>query len=535
MVDSPPVAPSSRRGLPFYPIVIAVFPVLATLSANLSMVPLQDVVRPLAVAFGAGVVTVALASLLWRSWERGAASAAMLLAGIWLYSGTVHLVGPALNPFGFAPWGFWLILVILSAIAGWKPPRGAWPNVVAAMVLAVSGGNLAYSVMRPPQVVGPKDQAPLLPPGPRPDIFHLILDGFGRPDILKDRIGVDLSDFVSELELQGFTVAKAARSNYVQTELSVASSLNYQLIPTLLPEVDPNLTDRRILDSFTARPAIARRLRANGYQTLSILTGFGGLPPGPDTLPLPMTASMTVFEATLLEKTPWALRDNLAESMFEVHRARIRGAFTRLRELAPRTARPRYVFAHILSPHPPFVFGPNGEPVRPPGGFGVWDGSDFLERVGSEEDYRRGYAGQVKTLTRWVLEWVATVRRVQRDRPPLIIVQGDHGSKLGLNHDDVHRTDLTEAFSILYAVAVPPDVQLKIPADATPVDTYRRVLTALGATDVPPLNPGNWYSPYSRPFQFTEVTVPLASEAGRSSRHRSNGNPATRGAGPLAR
>lgn len=58
-----------------------------------------------------------------------------------------------------------------------------------------------------------------------PDIYYIIVDGYGRSDLLKELFEYDNSTFLQFLSDRGFYVAEAAHSNYVQTSLSIASSL----------------------------------------------------------------------------------------------------------------------------------------------------------------------------------------------------------------------------------------------------------------------------------------------------------------------
>jgi hypothetical protein len=78
----------------------------------------------------------------------------------------------------------------------------------------------------------------------------------------------------------------------------------------------------------------------------------------------------------------------------------------------PAAREPVFAFIHVLSPHAPFVFDPQcGLPPRRS------QGRRKLQQ----------YVGQLPCLNRMVL---ATVSRLIRDSdvPPIILLQGDHGS-----------------------------------------------------------------------------------------------------------
>lgn len=60
----------------------------------------------------------------------------------------------------------------------------------------------------------------------RPDIYYIIVDGYGREDVLRETYGIDNSEFLGFLKENGFHVIDQAHSNYTQTVYSLSSSLN---------------------------------------------------------------------------------------------------------------------------------------------------------------------------------------------------------------------------------------------------------------------------------------------------------------------
>ncbi len=77
------------------------------------------------------------------------------------------------------------------------------------------------------------DAALTLPEQP-PDIYYLVLDGYGRGDFLAEEFDFDNSAMLDFLGEQGFYVAERSRANYPMTLVSVASSLNYEYLDKLL-------------------------------------------------------------------------------------------------------------------------------------------------------------------------------------------------------------------------------------------------------------------------------------------------------------
>ena len=67
-----------------------------------------------------------------------------------------------------------------------------------------------------------------------PDIYYIILDGYGRQDALMEDYGYDNTAFLNFLEEQGFFVADCSRSNYSQTKFSLLTSLNMDFVEELV-------------------------------------------------------------------------------------------------------------------------------------------------------------------------------------------------------------------------------------------------------------------------------------------------------------
>lgn len=495
----------------FYPLLIAVFPVIGVFSVNLSIFPLHDLARPLLVSLAAGAVLLCLSSLFFRSWRRGAAGASVIIGVLWGWS----WLGSLLPQIEWQPVVPWLIIFagMATAIAAgrWGPKAGLF-NLVFSCIVGVSAATLAWNATHPPRPKLTQDLEAVteLPEGPRPDIFHLVLDGFGSQKSLKEKLDLDLSWFIKELEQRGFQVARDARTNYVQTELSLASTLNYDFIPSLLPEVSPDEDDRRYLTSLIGESASMKKLIKSGYRFSMVGSGFPALSFGRYEISLPSNERITLFEGTLLEMTPWTQSGHTASSQFRQHFDDLNLAFTWLESNAKPTATPRFTFVHILAPHPPFVVDEQGGYVKPKGPFGLWDGSDFFLNFGSESQYKSGYANKAAYTARRTLRALDELLKANPKNPPIIIIHGDHGSKLHLDQNSLEKTDIQETFPILYALYFPKDLRSRLKPVETPVNTYRRIFRALGERDLPNLEDKSWYSAFPKPFRLTEVTDRLS-------------------------
>jgi hypothetical protein len=216
-------------------------------------------------------------------------------------------------------------------------------------------------------------------PGSRPDIYYIILDGYTRTDVLSELYGYDNSWFINALEERGFYIAASSRSNYTDTPLSIASSLNMAHIDNMADffrsrggSDDPGIIKGAASDLISTNQ-LGKYLRQQGYTFVSFDSGYNDtqVADADRFIKSPEEKSVnglqTIFELMLLDTTIGRLYTQVMgdefspfKAMFDLHRARILFTLDTLPSLASMEG-DYFVYAHIVSPHSPFVFGPNGE------------------------------------------------------------------------------------------------------------------------------------------------------------------------------
>lgn len=498
--------------IPFHPPLIALLPVLALLASNISMVPLSHATRPVLAAVCGAAILWGIFGLSFRSLEKGAMAATTFIL-------VTLIFGFSLRQFNTAFTGWLLVLSWLIAgaglgtVAGLKVPWTKAVNVVAAMtfLVALFQTLAGYAQARNYQPSG-TTKSTAKSSITRPDIYYIILDGHGSDRSLSRVFGLPEKEGLGhQLEKIGFFVAHDSLSNYMQTELSVGSSMNFDYLQTLLPNADPNSQDRFSLQGLTDESRLGTMLKERGYEMIALRTSW--FPPlefsQADTTIMESTG-LTFIESTLLELTPFGRSEFVATSQYNVHRNEIRGTFQNLKRLAGKAAAPRFIIAHVLCPHPPFVFGPHGEERRQPGPFGLWDGPDYRHYISTKQSYLDGYRDQVQYLDKMTRETVEAIISAPGEKP-IVIVQGDHGSKAGLDAESPAKTDLDEVFSILNAYYVPDSIRERLAPNTSPVNSWRIVLSELFGEDLPELPVESYWSPYPYPMRLTRVTDKLKS------------------------
>src|SRR5262249_42693497 len=140
-----------------------------------------------------------------------------------------------------------------------------------------------------------------------------------------------------------------------------------------------------------------------------------------------------LIDTTALEKVGGSAIKNLFRGHhpdpFEVKRDSILYEF----QTAPVAAKlpgPKFVFMHVIAPHPSFVFDADGSDPRQRG-----YGSDGDPGIGpnlSRNDYRDWYKRQITFVDKQVDEMIGKIL-ANSPKPPVIVLMGDHGPRSGIN------------------------------------------------------------------------------------------------------
>lgn len=138
---------------------------------------------------------------------------------------------------------------------------------------------------------------------------------------------------------------------------------------------------------------------------------------------------------------------------------------------------PKFVFIHIIAPHPPFGLDEDGNNVVP-----------------NQIDDLTGYQNQAKFISKAILPQLQKLIN-ESDKPPVIILQGDHG-RLGSDPEDI--------MTILNAYYLPGQADQLYPS-ISPVNSFRVVLNSYFGTNFPLLEDVSYYSSTSGNYDFTVV------------------------------
>jgi len=339
------------------------------------------------------------------------------------------------------------------------------------------------------------------------DIYYIILDDYARSDILQELFGYDNTFFLTELDKLGFIVLEDYHSNYPTTHLSVASTLNMEYVQEFAPGLE-NSYSRWLMKPFIDYSRVRTLLEDEGYQTISVSSNWTITEnTTTDMYYHPYPIMLNNFEGFILGSTPLTLVSPVLQRFSSVRSAEsqrevVAFEFKTLASI-PKTPGAKFVFAHIISPHPPFVFNKAGNPVNINYTFNFKDGSEY---PGSKDEYRQGYIDQLQFVNSRLLETISAIIE-NSDIPPIIILQADHGSGLFTDLTSVVDTCIRERFSPFAAYYLPDVDDRSFVTDVSGVNTFRIVFNEYFNAGLPLLDDRQYYYKNDMSFyEFEDVT-----------------------------
>ena len=461
---------SEIKYFPVYILFFSAFPSLALLVNNLGEAELYSVLRPLVVSILGALVLLFVFQVFIKSWNKAGLCVAWALALIFSY-GHIYQVSKAAQVFGVLVsrhrylLSIWAVLLIAGTVLIYKKvdrnkELAILINIISFTLVFFQVVQIAiYQIQSGISYSNAQSAAPetlLLPDDPNqlPDVYLIILDMYGREDALLAHYNYDNHTFVSQLDSMGFYVARCGRSNYSKTILSLPSQMNLDYIDNLLGEAD-----HEELTYLLKNSSVQRAFEEIGYSSIAFDTGAGwaNLDQSDifiDRPPEILGRALNDFEELFLKTTLVRPLIDYASSLYragfhffetgvEMKAQRIRIVLDHLR-LLPEMEGPKFVYAHIIAPHPPHVFNRDGS----------------VNLNAENVDGQVGLPIQLDYLNPQILEIVEEI--IDRSVvDPIIIIEGDHGFA------NLQRT------SILLAMYLPGDGNKALYPTISLVNTFR--------------------------------------------------------------
>ena len=447
--DGPPTGLRRLIAAPWYPWPVALIPVLHFLASN----PLHFDAREAIIPAGGVLLIVTLGMvglrLVLSGWQQGAAAVSAVAVIIFGYGHVERALDARLNDQVLFPTA---AVVAAAAVVIAVRSRGLgshitpFLNLTSGMLLLLQIINVGASssgvTVRTPELFTDTSQRVR---DDSPDIYYIILDAYGRHDTLRE---YDNSSFIKALEERGFYVAREATSNYRTTIHSLASSLNLAYLHEIEPRPPENRSDAIAL---VQNNALAATLRSLGYTYVFLESGYvvSNRAPqadifltftpagvvvssgGEETRYSPIVPSAQA-EGILASGFLRALIDTTALRPLTGHRfqprdhspydwwspKRTQQMFAVLSE-AIDTPGPKFVFAHIIKPHPPATFDRHGN---------IFIGQRSTDGFSDSHDptVPNAYTGQLIYINSLLLKTIDRILETSAEKP-IIVITADHG------------------------------------------------------------------------------------------------------------
>ncbi len=274
-------------------------------------------------------------------------------------------------------------------------------------------------------------------PPSKPDVYFLVFDSYPGTKFLREYMEFDNSPFNDTLRKNGFFVADDPISNYNRTAFSISSNLNFEYLKNINSHTSilPKQYNQAILTTkYSIVPQIFKHYSYDLYN-LSIFE-FAGIPPIRKETFLVLPEKSILMYNTLVEKIKREVLWNLAEGRFAI--PYFKNYFKKTDEAfkAEETNKlnfnntvidsvlriplkdkesPKFVYAHLYLPHPPFFYDENGKE------------NDFNYVINEEtQKNRQLFLSYLKYTNNVILKITNNIIR-QSNNTAIIIVQSDHG------------------------------------------------------------------------------------------------------------
>ena len=456
---------------PFHPFLFAIFPILFLFTNNFFKVPVEDLIIALVISASSAFALWYVLKRITKNGKKSGIITSLFLVLFFSY-GHIFISANGVDVSGFDTSNHYHFvipfIVVFSVISFLVVSTKRTLNnatkisnaisVILIIITAVNIGTLGVE-----GIINPGDESEILSldveTGDLPDIYYMVFDSYGNHNTLKTQYNYDNEPFLEYLESRNFTIPSATHSNYPETLLSLPSVLNMQYIGNHnLTSIQDAREVRSDAQKIINNNEVMKKLKEKGYEIINFNSGAW------------ITSSIQIADRHPCDSNflnsefiGMVIRTSMLNPLhvfFFEHDFRyvVNCIFENIPGLKDEYDQPVFVFAHVMIPHPPYVFGPDGETVD-------------VESLSFTDgwDNKKGYLDQVKYANKRI---PGVVDAILSDESPIIIIQSDHGPKDGV--DFVNPTDemYAQTFGILNAYHL-PGCDDSIYDSISPINSFR--------------------------------------------------------------
>ena len=448
-----------------HPLLFATFPILSLWVTNFARMKAQDTLRPLLEAVMAAIVMYFIFKFIIKDSSKAGLLSTLILFLYFSYGHIFTLIrwipviglkiarNRIMGP-------LWLLILVIGGYLILKYGKKInnltqFLNYTGLIFLTLTSLQLGYAKYHEISVAVQNSQPNtnenttlnLQNAGNKenfPDIYLILLDTYARSDEIKKLFNYDNTSFVQALTRLGFTVPACSMSNYTYTAFTMSSMLNMNYLETFYPNIDPQKTnvDFTAFTEYIRHNTVRKNLSALGYKTVSFESEFPWVEiPDADIFYTTQSSigilvkffNPTDFDNELSQTTVLKIIndtrtvspalndeldaiensfDNLKDKLYPFSDNKYDLIMSSLKQMDSITdvPRPKFIYLHMTALHPHFVLGPDGQYEK--------------------SSLNSGYINSLIYVNKRMLEILPKI--IQNSKvPPVIILMGDHGFKLG--------------------------------------------------------------------------------------------------------
>lgn len=505
------------------PFLFAIYPVLFLLSYNIDQVIIADVFWPLIVVTGFSTLSFAINLMLLKNYYKASVITSLFLILFFSLGHVFKLIqGIEIGSVVIGRVRYlqllWLSFFLYVFYKIYKSKKDlsklvSFFTVAGSILITITSLPVAsyfITKQRNPLIQINSATIPISQDKIHRDIYYIILDEYAGYNTLKTIFNYNNSEIYSFLKGKGFYINTESNSNYPITWLSLASSLNMNYIHAISGEKP--LNEWKTIYSLVQDNRVANFLKAQGYDFINVSSGTGPTNHNSHATQNLCDNGYNEFLLLLIQTSAMLPLQNYYVR-YKV-REKILDSFSEIPKISAQSGNPKFVFAHIVCPHYPYVFGKNGEYVETPllSGQFEWEGTEtYLNQLTYVN-------GKIKETVDGILQNSKTA--------PIIIIQSDHGSSytLGGSCDASYKWDVADSIMINERMGIInayylPKGDSSIYQGITPVNTFRKIFNFYFNASFPILEDKSYWSTYKNPFSFKECTDILKPESKRINQH----------------
>jgi hypothetical protein len=357
-------------------------------------------------------------------------------------------------------------------------PLNAFFRLTGIALIAISIIRLGSLYLYDGRNNSTSNSLPVQQSGSNQNIYYIILDAYSSFDVLKKYYGYDNDAFARYLTDHGFYVARKSRCNYPVTFLSLCSSLNMKYIPCGKKVATND-------DQFVRR---YNEIRESETATILLRHGYTYIPIGHTFFPEGFGKRRNIVSTKSYPKSHHLWFNQLSLTPFEslvsswkvyfMERQRISVLFEfNLLEKSADYPGPKFVFAHITCPHPPYIFHRDGSFSS-----AIVPKSKNLSEKECIAIKNKMYIEQLEFVTQKAKQIIDHI--LARDSSAIIVLQSDHGTTLidtfKQPHDYANDSNfIAQRMPILNAYRVPGEIKKSLYDSISPVNSFRIIFDKL--------------------------------------------------------